>query len=294
VAHRKPSNVPNPPRVVACVPAWNAETFIAATLDSLAAQTYPNLEVLISDDASTDGTAAICARYAAADARFRLIRQERNLGWVGNTNALLRAAAGDYLLFAFHDDLLKPAYVARLVEALEAEPDAVLAISDIELVQVDGRREHAAYAALDGIADRAERTRRLAWQQGEWWIPNRGVFRAWAAERIGGLKRHLAGEFYAGWPWLVHMAVLGAFVRVPEQLCVKVRRKEGVALSWRFNTPSFLAASLSCAREIRHTDLSLSEEIPLYGILLRRCLGRLLDSLRIRLAPLAARPTDAQ
>ncbi|MDJ0951777.1 MAG: glycosyltransferase family A protein, partial [Alphaproteobacteria bacterium] len=187
------NGTPALPRCVACVPTWNAEPFIEETLKALAAQTYPNFEVLISDDASTDGTVAICERFAAADSRFRVIQQTRNLGWVGNVNALLRAAKGEYLFFAFHDDLVEPTYAARLIEQLEANPSAVLAFCDLKTVHVDNESEIGAYEELDGIESRMERARRLILRQGDWWIPNRGIFRAEAAKRIGGLKRHLAG-----------------------------------------------------------------------------------------------------
>jgi glycosyltransferase involved in cell wall biosynthesis len=76
------------PKVVALMPAWNAESFIVPVLESLAAQTYPNLEVLISDDASADRTVGICEEFKARHANFRLIRQPRNFGWIGNVNAL--------------------------------------------------------------------------------------------------------------------------------------------------------------------------------------------------------------
>ncbi len=52
-----------------------------------------------------------------------MIRQPVRLGWIGNANALLRAAAGDYVFFAFHDDPLQPDYVERLVDALERAPE---------------------------------------------------------------------------------------------------------------------------------------------------------------------------
>ena len=92
------------PTVVALVPAWRSAAFIQETLDSLGAQTYPNLHVLISDDASPDNTAEICEAFAARRANTRVIRQAKNLGWIGNVNALLREAAGDYFFFAFHDE----------------------------------------------------------------------------------------------------------------------------------------------------------------------------------------------
>lgn len=149
-------------RVVALLPAWKASAFIVATLDALAAQTYENLEILVSDDASPDDTATICERAAAGDARFRVIRQPRNLGWTGNVNALLREARGDYLVFAFHDDLPEPSYIERCVAALEANPRAILAFTDIAVVNQDGTREDLSYRTLDGVADRLQRARLVA------------------------------------------------------------------------------------------------------------------------------------
>src|SRR5206468_8408273 len=107
------------PSVVALVPTWKAASFIAATLDTLFAQTYPGLTILVSDDASPDGTAEVCERYGARHRGLRVIRQPRNRGWVGNVNALLREARGDYFWFAFQDDLPEPTYVERCVAALQ-------------------------------------------------------------------------------------------------------------------------------------------------------------------------------
>ena len=166
---------PRHPRVVACMPAWNASLFIRETLEALSAQTYPAFEVLVSDDASDDGTAEICERFAAGDRRFRVIRQPRRRGWIGNTNVLLAAAGAaqaDYCFFAFHDDPPRPTYVARLVEALHRHPGAVLAFSDV--LSRDGVD---AYVELDGIPDRLERACRVLRLQGHCWIPNRGLFR---------------------------------------------------------------------------------------------------------------------
>ncbi len=117
------------PRVVACLPAFNAAEFITQTLEALEAQDYPNLEVLISDDASTDDTALICQSFAENSRTFRLIRQSHRLGWVNNVNALLAAAHAEYILITPHDDIIRPTYVTRLVQALEDNPHAVLAFS---------------------------------------------------------------------------------------------------------------------------------------------------------------------
>jgi glycosyltransferase involved in cell wall biosynthesis len=255
------------PRVLALVPAWKAATFIQRTLDALAAQTYPGLGILVSDDASPDDTAAICERRAAADPRFRVIRQSRNLGWVGNVNALLREATADYLLFAFQDDLPEPGYVERCVYALEAEAAAVLAFSDIRLVRQNGTVEDRCYTRLDGVVDPVERARRIARLEGSWWIPNRGVFRAGAAREIGGLRRHRAGEFSADWPWLLEMSLLGRFVRVPERLVTKIYVPGSLSRTWRFGARQWAAATLSAMTAVSRRRLPVRDRLRLHATL---------------------------
>lgn len=193
------------------------------------------------------------------------------LGWVGNTNAVLHAAAGEYLLIAAHDDHLLPTYVEWLVELLEREPQAILAFSDIEAVYADGRREGRMYADLDAVRSPVERARRLLAQSDHWSTPYRGVFRRTAVARVGGLRPHGAGEISADWPWLVHLALLGEFVRIPECLLIKHYRPESLSRSWTFGLRSWLAAAASCVREIRSADLRVAEQIPLYLKIIRRC-----------------------
>jgi len=242
------------------MPAWNSDKFIKETLESIAAQTYANLELLISDDASSDRTAEICQEFARTHARVRYVRQPKRLGWIGNVNSLLRIAEGDYFFFAFHDDPLKPTYVERLVEALERHPSAVLAFTDVE---VHGTPR--VFTALDGIKDRAERVRRMLRWGGEWWVPNRGLFRAGAARALCGMRRHIAGEFAGDWPWLLRLSLLGQFVRVPEALVKKVWLKEGLTRVWRHNTWQKFGVSLACASVIRKAGFPLSEELELYS-----------------------------
>jgi glycosyltransferase involved in cell wall biosynthesis len=260
------------PRVVACMPAWNAEAFIERTLDSLAAQTYPNLHILISDDASTDTTGAICGRFAARHANCEYHRQPENLGWVGNVNVLLKRAQGDYLFFAFHDDPLEPRYVERLVEALQRHPGAILAYTDVRV----GTR-HLCYAEVDGVSDRLERARRIVHRRGHWWIPNRGLFRAEAVALTGGMRRHLGGEYSADWPWLLHLSLLGEFARVAEPLLTKVFRESGVSTQWnrKLSRLKSTAVILACAREVGRARLPFMERLRLHLELLQVFVGKL-------------------
>ena len=69
-----------PPKVTIGMPVYNGEKFLCNTLDCLLAQSYTNLELIISDDASTDSTSKICTEYAAKDSRIKYIRHTKNLG----------------------------------------------------------------------------------------------------------------------------------------------------------------------------------------------------------------------
>lgn len=234
------------PRVTACMPAWNAAAFVGPVLASLAVQTYENLDVLISVDACDDGTGELCEAFAATHPRVRVVHQEARLGWIGNANALLQAVETEFLFFAFHDDPLAPDYVERLVDALERNPRAVLAFCDI-----DSNVGPFRYDTLDGIDDRCERARRILLQQGPWWVPNRGLIRATAVKTLGGMRQHRAGESSADLPWLLRLALLGAFVRVPERLIFKTFRPGGLSASWRNDTRRRLALQRACLEVIR-------------------------------------------
>ena len=272
-------------KVVALMPAWNAEAFIVPVLESLAAQTYGNLEVLISDDASTDRTPEICATFAASHPNFTLIRQPTNLGWIGNVNALLRHAQGDCFFFAFHDDLLRPSYVERLAGALAGNPRAVLAFSDMIRrvvepgacldVQTTSPSPESVkmFLDLDGVHERVRRGVVVARKWGKppsyaVMLANRGLFRAGAARQVGGLRAHFAGEFGADWPWLLRLSLLGEFVRVPEALVEKSYRPTSLSATWRYSLWQRMGALTACVRETRNAGLPVAEEMTIHAALL--------------------------
>ncbi|HET6219569.1 MAG TPA: glycosyltransferase family 2 protein [Acidobacteriaceae bacterium] len=275
------------PRVVALVPAWRSAAFIQETLASLAAQSYPNLHILISDDASPDHTAQICEEFAAQRENTRVIRQPRNLGWVDNVNALLAAAAGDYFFFAFHDDVLKPMYVERLANALTENPAAVISFSDLETRHLDGTIEMQEYTLLEGITEARSRGRQVLSRDGTWWAPNRGLFRASTAREIGGMRKHLAGECSADLPWLLRLALIGEFVRVPEALVVKRFTQQSLSRSWQHNRWQRFGLQCACIQAIRSAGLPLTDELLLqlsvlqsWGQRLGRSLGRHVPNIR--------------
>lgn len=101
------------------IPVYNVAQYLPQCLDSLTAQTYPALEIILIDDGSTDSSGSICDRYAGQDSRFRVIHQA-NAGAANAKNAGLDGATGDFIAFIDSDDYVESNWIARLVETAEA------------------------------------------------------------------------------------------------------------------------------------------------------------------------------
>jgi glycosyltransferase involved in cell wall biosynthesis len=102
------------PQVSIGMPVFNGEPFIREALNSLLAQTYSEFELIISDNASTDGTEAICREYAAKHKRIRYVRQPTNRGGLANFQFVLDEAVGEYFMWAAADDM----WDVRWIESL--------------------------------------------------------------------------------------------------------------------------------------------------------------------------------
>jgi glycosyltransferase involved in cell wall biosynthesis len=118
---------PARPLVSIGVPAFNEERYVDAALRALRAQDYPNLEIIVCDNASSDRTASICERHATEDARVRLVRAESNDGAIANFRRALAEAKGRYFMWAGAHDLVSSNYVSECLALLESEPAASLA-----------------------------------------------------------------------------------------------------------------------------------------------------------------------
>jgi hypothetical protein len=121
------------------VPVYNGERYLPAALASIRAQTFDDLEILISDNASTDATEEICRQAAADDERIRYIRQPVNIGGTANANAVFREAAAPLFKWAFYDDVCGPTLIQDLVEALESVDGAVVAAPRVQKIDSAGK-----------------------------------------------------------------------------------------------------------------------------------------------------------
>jgi glycosyltransferase involved in cell wall biosynthesis len=115
------------PRVSVGMPAYNSAKWIGAAIESILSQSFSDLELIVSDNASTDATVEICERFASADPRVRIVRQATNLGANRNYSYVLSAAKGTYFKWASSSDWCAPTFIEKCVAALERDSGAVLA-----------------------------------------------------------------------------------------------------------------------------------------------------------------------
>ncbi|MBR0438369.1 MAG: glycosyltransferase family 2 protein [Clostridia bacterium] len=102
------------------IPVYNVEVYLEEALQSVRDQTYGNLEIIIIDDGSTDGSGGICERSAAEDPRFRVICQE-NRGLSAARNRGLDVSTGEYIAFLDPDDAYLPSFMEKMLTAMERD-----------------------------------------------------------------------------------------------------------------------------------------------------------------------------
>lgn len=127
------------PRVTIAIPTYNRAAWIEGAVMAALAQTYPDFEVLVSDNASTDETPSVLSR--CDDPRVRVVRQGTNLGLIGNWNACLAEARGEYIALVPDDDRIAPWFLERCMSLVQADPGLpiVLGLSDLRLVNQGDR-----------------------------------------------------------------------------------------------------------------------------------------------------------
>ncbi len=201
------------PRLSIGLPVYNGENYLAKSLDALLDQSYRDLELIISDNASTDRTAEICRRYAAADPRIRYIRQPRNLGAAENHNLLLREAHGEFFKWASHDDLYGRDLLARCVEALDERPEVILTHAHLAIIDERGDiAEKYDYTLATDSPSAAARFRSLLFGVGG--DDFYGVIRSDVLRRV----RPHDSYHHADRTFVAEIALHGPFYQVPELL----------------------------------------------------------------------------
>jgi len=208
------------------IPAFNAQRWIRAAIDSALSQTWAHCEIIVIDDGSTDGTAALVeAEYGL---RVKLRRQP-NRGVAAARNAGLEVARGDYVQFLDADDILLPSKVATHVDALRSNPTCTLAYCDWAVFTTDPKRRrrhllHRSFAEGDVLA--ALLTSNL-------FVPHAALVRRDAVVAAGGFASFnaIGTEDYDLW---LRLAARGArFVFTPRVLVLYRRHPGSMSSNWR-------------------------------------------------------------
>jgi glycosyltransferase involved in cell wall biosynthesis len=253
------------PLVSVGMPAYNSARTIAASIDCVLAQDLADLELVISDNGSTDDTWAIVQAYAARDPRVVPLRQASNIGANGNYTAVFRAARGRFFKWASSNDWCAPDFLSRCVQALQANPDAVLVAPRTRLFQhqiADGRDypDDFAFDAADPVQRFRDVTVKLRLNN----VLN-GVIRSDVLARTRLIEHYRGADVVL----VAHLALLGRILlldahlfgrRMDEATATAMMTAEAIerhhypAKSWRSLFPSMRHAA-GCVRAIHATDL---------------------------------------
>jgi len=203
------------PKVTIGLPVYNGARYLEGAIEALLAQDMPDFDLVVSDNASTDATPEILAAFAAREPRLRVIRQPQNIGASRNFTAVLDEARAPYFLWAAHDDRYAPSYLRKTLAAIEANPTAVLAVSQIRFVDSQGQElpEWKGFPNLHTVGlPRVERLRQLFARTG--WYAIYGMARPEHFKLAGMDRQAFGNDVHA----LMRLLLLGDIVRVDETL----------------------------------------------------------------------------
>jgi glycosyltransferase involved in cell wall biosynthesis len=197
------------------LPVYNEAQHLRAALDALLAQDYDNFELIISDNASTDETAAICTEYAARDARICYHRNETNIGGISNFNQVFAAARGEFFAWAAGHDLRHPSFISRCVAVLQQEPAVVLCHPLALWLDEVGQIQEPISSRLDtrGIPDRLSRFNMVLWGLTTG-FPIYGVMRVSALKQTRMYRQVVSPDITL----LAELSLLGEFAHLHEPL----------------------------------------------------------------------------
>lgn len=223
--------VENVPRVSIGLPVYNGENYLQSALDSLLAQTYKDFELIISDNASTDETQAICETYADIDSRIRYIRNNTNIGAAANYNLVFELARGEYFKWAAHDDTCAPEFLDSCVSILDRDVSVVLchpaevAIDEHGTVMPDYMKKYAELKHTDS-ASVYKRFHALTCKR-------HGCYQVFGVVRSSALKRTQKIANYIGSDrvLIAELALMGRLVKTKERIYFRRHGEQYCALS---------------------------------------------------------------
>ncbi len=219
--------------VSVCIPTYNRAGLLRQAIDSVLQQTYQNFEIVVVDNASTDGTEGLVRSYT--DGRIRYFRNHSNVGHRANWNLCLKFATGDYIAILPDDDAMLPENLAAKVAVLDQNPRVALVHSRYHLIDGDGGvfREntnwgHGPERGQSGLEDR----RHLLTAAYNLVNVSSAVFRRTCYEQFGGFTHRLRLAF--DWEYFLRIAIQHDIYFLAEPLAL-----------WRVHAGSITSASVN-------------------------------------------------
>ncbi len=187
----------NIPLISVCIATYNQAHYLEACIESVIQQTLPADEIIISNDASTDNTYDVLEKISGKYNFIRIIHQPVNLGLTGNSDAVLKAANGNYLVRLASDDLLLPSFTIKLSKLLTNYPEAGFAHCAVKEINVTGKHIKDRYLFREKIFENADEALKEV-LKGFKVAANILMFKKTALEKIGYLncKQNFGEDYY--------------------------------------------------------------------------------------------------
>ena len=275
------------PRVSIGMPVYNGEKYLPRALASLLEQDHEDFELIISDNASTDGTAALCQEWAARDARIQYSRNQTNIGATANYNRVVGLARGEFFKWASHDDECHPSLVRRCLATFEeSPPSTVLVYSKAHIIDEVGRVKHLSPDIIQATSPRPfQRLSNVMFNSSY-------VHPLWGLIRLEALRRtRLMGCIEADHVLLAELALYGELIEIPEVLyglrrhersATVINRSARELLAWhnpkmankRFLLPHWEGVYIEYVKAVQHAPLPFAERLLCLGAIPVVCYWR--------------------
>ena len=270
------------PLVSIGLPVFNGEKSLAQALDALLDQDYSNLEIIISDNGSTDRTSEICEEFLTKDSRIKYYRSSENRGSNWNFNRVFELSSGKYFMWAAHDDLRELSFVRVCFEKLEQSPKAVLCQTHTEMFvqNREGRLCISHLNSFDGVTGLVERYRETLKHFPA--VAIYGVYRSSAVKKTHMLNRSIASDL----AFIQELSIYGSFVQVPEILFSYIGREKWNTVHDDYKDFSgedrkpwwylpFIVLFRDHWRRVVRSELSLNLKLRLWWVLIEHQVGQI-------------------
>lgn len=197
------------------LPVYNGEKYLTDAIESILSQTYEDIELIICDNASTDGTRDICEEFKKYDNRIKYKRNHNNIGAANNFNLAFRYAQGKYFRWMAHDDICAPTYLEECEKVLTQDDSIILCHSDVRFIDEKSDIIYNDYKPLSFANSKypSKRFKELI-DLKHWCIDIFGLIRKEALNQTSLIQNFVGSDRNL----LVELGLIGRFYRIPEEL----------------------------------------------------------------------------